>query len=141
MALGDWAARKSSKNSRAHERIDDLEPAPRAGRVYHPFQDQVGEKLWRSIEGYEQEVARLLKGAKPEPIAIADLTMTQKTVNPDQVHYYIGEASPRSVVVVHMGGEALLYDGHHRVTAEWAKGEDEVEARIVSLDGDRSPSP
>ena len=108
------------------------------GRVLHPFQEQVAPRAYHGAGN--DRIKEAIRNAPIEVVKIADLTMIQRTVDPDIVDSYIdkppGEARWQTPIVLRYEGRAYLFDGHHRAVAEWAKGETMLRARVATLEGD-----
>ncbi|CAB4198774.1 hypothetical protein UFOVP1324_1, partial [uncultured Caudovirales phage] len=73
---------------------------------------------------------------KTQDVPLADLVVTQRTVNPD-----FKEAGQRKKgdgydlpAVYRVNGRYVLSDGHHRATAALAEGKSTVEARVYDVD-------
>ncbi len=68
-------------------------------------------------------------------VKISDLIATQKLVDKDTVRDYVqgkgGRGDKKDIWVVEHNGRLFLQDGHHRVAAEYAKGNNAVRVKIM----------
>jgi len=133
MSLAEWAGRRSTGMAGAYARVDAMPYAWR-NRAFHPFQSSVEERDYHAVDDYARKVGEQFSRAQPRRVDIASLSATQKTVNPDVVKQYIREHGD-PVRIVEYGGKRYIYDGHHRTTAEWARGSPTVLAVVARLDG------
>lgn len=118
------------------------------GRLFVPF--PVADR-----EAYKASIARAgvagrTIGADVVEVAIASLKAIQRTVSDARLLQYergdvplvpgIRAAGHGAIVdvpiVVRIGGQNYLHDGHHRTVAAWLAGADFVSARLIDLDAD-----
>jgi hypothetical protein len=68
-------------------------------------------------------------------VNIADIHITQPNVQAEKVKQIITniQSAPRINVVQFSDGEMAIYDGHHRLIANWALGEQQIKVNLVKL--------
>ena len=68
-------------------------------------------------------------------VNITDIHITQPNVQFEKVKQIIGniQSTPRINVVQFENGEMAIYDGHHRLVANWALGNTQIKVNLVQL--------
>jgi hypothetical protein len=68
-------------------------------------------------------------------VNISDIHITQPNIQANKVKNIIQTTQlvPRINVVQFEDGEMAIYDGHHRLTAAWALGEQQIKVNLVKL--------
>ena len=68
-------------------------------------------------------------------INVSDIHITQPNIQSNKVIEMIPNInqSPRINVVQFTDGEMAIYDGHHRLTAHWALGNQQIKVNLVRL--------
>jgi hypothetical protein len=68
-------------------------------------------------------------------IDLSDVRITQPNIQANKVDKMIGKINklPRINVVQFPDGEKAIYDGHHRLIAQWALGEKKIKVNLVKL--------
>lgn len=144
MTTGGWAAKRAGRSD-ARARLASL-PESGTGHgsaVPFPFADRKAYEDRHSTD----EINAAIKAAPVERVKLSDLHAIQHSVKPERVEQYIDDPGlkppadlhPRAgtpvdhPVVVVAGGKSYLHDGHHRCTARWCEGHDDVEARVARL--------
>lgn len=97
------------------------------------------------------EINAAIDSAPKEVVALGDLHAIQHSVREERLRAYIEHRYQELIpegqrhyghggvvdtpIVVKRGGRLTIWDGHHRLTAEWLLGEAEAEVRLADLDG------
>lgn len=83
------------------------------------------------IEAFEKNK----ESAKPQSINIKDIKITQPNIQSEKVKKMIDDIDkvPPINVVQFKNGEKAIYDGHHRLAANWALGETKIKVNLVKL--------
>ncbi len=100
------------------------------------------DEVYRGVP--HDEMHRLIAAAPVNQVAIANLISNgQRSVDRHRLKHFIrnpgddgarhGKAETQNPIVVRRGDAHVLFDGHHRVTANYLRGETHVEARVVDL--------
>ena len=69
-------------------------------------------------------------------INVKDIHITQPNIQANKVNGMITDSItklPRLNAVQFKDGEIAIYDGHHRLTAYWALGENKIKVNLVKL--------
>jgi hypothetical protein len=68
-------------------------------------------------------------------VNISDIHITQPNIQANKVKEIISNINklPRINVVQFSDGEMAIYDGHHRLTAAWALGQQQIKVNLVKL--------
>lgn len=131
---------------RAEVRAQALEPGLYEGTAKHPFPVADREKYLESVRA--KGIARLSLRAPVGRIRLDAIKGIQGTVNRERLGQHLKD--PRLIpdgtrapghgalidlpIVVKLGGEYFLHDGHHRLTAAHLRGEVDARVRLVDLD-------
>lgn len=148
--LSAWAEENEERGARRSWRMRSLLKGERDGTVRHPFPVTDRDEYLARIKG--KGIVAKVDTAPIKTVALRDLHGIQKTVNVERLAQHLEDENlvpegKRSAnagmlidlpVVVKMGGELFLHDGHHRATAAWVKGERAIGARVVDLDNDKA---
>lgn len=83
------------------------------------------------IEAFEKNQ----DSAKSLTVNLKDIKITQPNVQSSKVKKMIDEIDkvPPINVVQFKNGEKAIYDGHHRLLANWALGETKIKVNLVKL--------
>jgi hypothetical protein len=136
----EWAARKKPKKDGTAKFAGARELAPLDGeRSKTPFAYE-GNVLGMLRE---DQVPRFF-GALTDPeklptktVKLADLTAMQNRVDTAKVEHFVaagGGEGGKLPVVVKINGRLWIADGHHRLSADWLRGEDEAEVHFKDLE-------
>lgn len=146
MGLGAWASSKTDPRARALSRLGELRASNRhKGAVEHlmPLTDR--EQYLASLPS---DLNERIEEAPIVSVPLARLQAIQHTVQPARVAAHVedpglvgtGARDSRHgglvdyPIVVKKGGALYLHDGHHRATASFLEGCEEMDARLVDLD-------
>lgn len=142
-----WAKANESKEHRQSWRLRSLMRGERDGTVRHPFRVVDRDEYIAKIKG--RGIVKRVDDAPMDSVDLDSLHGIQRTVNAERLQQHLEDENliaegTRSAgagmlidapVVVKVGGEYHLHDGHHRATAAWIRGERAIGARVVDLDG------
>ena len=147
--LKQWADSKDPKKQKslleAHVKLAQLpDSETRKGKaVPFPFRDR---SYYKGIYS-NKDINHRIELAPIVEIPLKDLTSAQHSVKERLVSFYIdcpdaktGSVHPKSgtptdvPVIMQKDGIRTLYDGNHRTTAAWCRGDKSVHARFVDLD-------
>jgi ParB-like nuclease domain len=133
---------QSAAEAKALARLEELPRSDKPGRRLMPF--PIGnDDTYRGIA--HDQMHRLIEAAPVQQVPIAKLVSNgQRSVdrrrvahfirNPDDEGVHHGKAETDRPIVVRRGDAQVLFDGHHRLTASYLRGETHVAARVVDLD-------
>jgi hypothetical protein len=147
VSAADWAKRRAGV-ARAERRLAAL-PTSETGHgaaVPWPYVDR---KEVHSSHSNEQINARIAD-APVEDVPLDSLHAIQHSVKPARVEQYVrdpamkppGELHDKArtptdhPVVIKQGGKNILWDGHHRSTASYLRGDKTIRARVVDFDAE-----
>jgi hypothetical protein len=132
---------------KALERLEALpESKNKPGRVEHPFPLPEEDSPYDKRMGHKS-LQKRIAAAPVRKVPLDKLVSNgQKTVALGRVSKYIADPGAPGThqgghhevdrpIVVKVGGQDVLYDGHHRATAAWCLGEKDIAAHVVDLDG------
>ena len=135
---------------RAEVRARTLEPGPYDGTAKHPFPVADRETYLAAVKA--KGVARLSLKAPVGRIQLSAIKGIQGTINQERLSQHLKD--PRLVpdgarapghgalvdlpIVVKLGGEYFVHDGHYRLTAAHLRGEQDARVRLVDLDAQSS---
>lgn len=142
-----WAEANDSREKRQSWRLKSLLKGERDGTVRHPMRVIDRDEYLSKIKG--KGIVKRVEDAPIKTVDLDSLVGIQRTVNAERLSQHLedeelipeGQRSPNAgmlidtPVVVKLGGEHFLHDGHHRATAAWVRGERAIGARVVDLDG------
>ena len=68
-------------------------------------------------------------------VNLSDIHITQPNIQANKAKAMIPniDKTPRINVVQFSDGEMAIYDGHHRLTAVWASGQQQIKVNLVKL--------
>ena len=123
----------SSKVKAASEKIDSLP----VGKIFDDAKriEDIFKKskyTWSEvIENFE----KLKDSAKPQQVNVKDIHITQPNIQANKVKKMIADVdkTPPINVVQFKNGEMAIYDGHHRLLANWALGENKIKVNLVKV--------
>lgn len=144
MSLAKWSAKKAKQA--ALEKLDTL-PSYKKGRVLHPFPFESRAPIKDAFS--PKEINDAIEAAPTESVPLKKLVSGQHSVTPEHVAAYIedpdavrpGEKNPETGVpvdkpiVLKYQDTLHLWDGTHRSTAAFLRGEETISSRLVDLDG------
>lgn len=145
MSAARWAERRV-KTRVAEERLARM-PASATKRgavVPFPFVDR---KVIHDKHSNE-EINRRISASPVEDVELRALHSIQHSVKPGRVDQYLkdpGMQAPGALhdaaktpvdypVVIKQGGKLILWDGNHRSTASYLRGDKTIRARVVDFD-------
>jgi hypothetical protein len=116
--------------------IQKIDALP-AGKIFDDAKriDNVFKKsshTWSEvIENFEKN-KDLAKTAK---VKVKDIRITQPNIQADKVKKMLADLAktPAINVVQFKNGELAIYDGHHRLLANWALGENQITVNLVKI--------
>ena len=84
-----------------------------------------------TIESFEKAADT----AQPTIINLKDIYITQPNIQSNKVKKLLTglEEAPAINVVEFPDGEKVIYDGHHRLVANWAAGNDQIKVNLVKI--------
>jgi hypothetical protein len=140
-----WAARRKSMDE-AERRLAQMPVSStrRGAAVPFPFVDR---KVIHDAHTNE-EINAAIAAAPVVDVPLRGLYSIQHSVKPDRVDQYIkdpGMRPPGDVhdtartptdhpIIVQQGGKKYIWDGNHRSTASYLRGEKTIKARLVDFD-------
>ncbi len=141
----DWAKEDLTPAERARR----LPPGEKPGTSKVPFPVTDREAYLKAV--HEQgSVSAKTHGAPIALVNLKDLHAIQHTVNDERLVQHLED--PHKVppgtkgsghgglvdkpVVVRIGGQLTIHDGHHRLTAASLRGQKTAKVRLVDLDGE-----
>jgi len=153
-SLARWADKRGTTASRSvGQAVELLRAQPGGAWVGLPFRFLNREEIYRQFreafgDGFHAVINEAIDSAPVASFPIAKLRGIQHTISKDRVEQYVrnpklvrrGTKSPDHGGLVDLPivclwkGEWVVYDGHHRATAEFFRGSRFVEARKVDLD-------
>jgi hypothetical protein len=115
----------------AYDKIDKLP----TGKIFDDAKNIAGvfdisKHGWsETVEAFE----RGEKGAKPTTVNIKDIEITQPNVQSNKVKKMIADLAKTPVInAVEFGdGKLVIFDGHHRLMANWATGAKKIKVNLV----------
>lgn len=143
--LRAWAAKRADPVS---ARLAGLEPGRYPGTVAVPL-PRIEHGAYKAlIQG--AGIPKRVEAAPVVRVPIGELTAIQGSVNAERLQRHLedprlipkGARTPSSgmlkdrPVVVRLGDKSYLHDGHHRVLAAMLRGERDIKARVVDLEGE-----
>ena len=148
-ALMTWAKAHQTgfPTDRASVRARTLDDGQFEGTAKHPFPVTDREAYLSAVK--EAGIARLSRKAPVGRVRLDAIKGIQGTVNRERLNQHLRD--PRLIpdgargsgngalidlpIVVKLGGEYYVHDGHHRLTAAHLRGEVDARVRLVDLDG------
>ena len=119
--------------NQANQKIDNLPP----GKIFGDAKNI--ESIFKKSQHEWSKVVELFEKNKstssPQFLDIKDIYITQPNIQSNKVKKLISNfnSAPSINVVEFEDGEKVIYDGHHRLTANWALGNDKVKVNLVKL--------
>lgn len=148
MSLTTWAHKFDPKVGRAKQELATLPIASSGHGAAVPWQFQ--DKSWVKKHFDNKQINARINAAKISDIDLhdPDLFAIQRSVKAPQVAWYLehpegrpeGHMNPNShtpddvPIVLQYKGKKLIWDGHHRMVAQWLLGKDTVEGRLIDFD-------
>jgi len=129
-----WKDLKETTTPSAKEKIDELPQ----GKVFNDAKNIEGI-FKRSSHSWSEVVELFEKNKnknKPEVIDTEDVYITQPNIQVNKVKNMLDKVNklPPINVVEFENGEKVIYDGHHRLVANWALGNSTVKVNLIKLD-------
>lgn len=137
-----WA----SSGDDPEQRISKLLPGEVDGTSRHPFQVMDRDQYLEMIKPFGS-IARRTHDAPIALVNLSDLIGIQGTINRERLVAHLRDPAMNEgmrasghgglidrPVVVRLGGQLYLHDGHHRLTAAHLRGQDVAKVRLVDLD-------
>jgi hypothetical protein len=90
------------------------------------------QRPWSDVVyGFEQNK----KNAREELVSIKDIQITQPNIQSNKVKKMIDSRTKTPVInaVKYKNGDIVIFDGHHRLVAKWAKGKKAIKLNIVKI--------
>jgi hypothetical protein len=115
----------------AYSKIDDL---PK-GKIFDDAKN-IDQIFKRSKYTWSEVIETFEKNsydAKPQVVSVKEISITQPNIQSDKVKKMIEDldSTPDINVVQFKNGEKAIYDGHHRLVAHWALGENRIKVNLV----------
>jgi hypothetical protein len=117
----------------AYSKIDAL---PK-GKIFDDAKNIEGvfkksQHTWHEvIEAFEKNA----DSGKTQIVNLKDIHITQPNIQSDKVKNMLGSITkiPAINVVQFKSGEMAIFDGHHRLIANWSLGENRIKVNLVKL--------
>ena len=117
----------------ADNKIDTLP----AGKLFNDAKSISGvfkksERQWSDVVyNFEQNQ----KSAKQTVASIKDIQITQPNIQSNKVKKLLGSRAKTPIVnaVKYKNGDIVIFDGHHRLIAKWAKGNKTIRLNMVKI--------
>jgi hypothetical protein len=147
-ALTEWAKRNAgSYDERLATKVAMLPPGGSPGTVRHPFKVIPREEYLAKVRG--KGIYRLAEKAPIVDVSLGELNGIQRTINTERLMAHLknpgmiakGQRAPGhgglidKPLIVKVGGQLCIHDGHHRCSAAKLQGDSTIRARYVDLDG------
>jgi hypothetical protein len=86
-------------------------------------------RTWSEVvETFEKNKTK----AKVKTVNLKDIKITQPNIQSHKVEKMLDEFEKLPLInVVDFSGELAIYDGHHRLMAAWALGQDKIKVNLV----------
>jgi hypothetical protein len=129
-----WKDLKENTTPSAKEKIDELPQ----GKIFDDAKNIEG--IFKKSSYSWSEVVELFEKnknkSKPEVIDTKDVYITQLNIQANKVKNMLDKVNklPPVNVVEFEDGEKVIYDGHHRLIANWALNNSKIEVNLVKLD-------
>lgn len=151
VGLKQWAKRQNPKQQQAvaiamaHLAELPISETKHGVAVPFPFRDRNEFKQYHS----NRELNRRISVAPVVELPMEGLNAIQHSVKPKTVAWYvrnpdreIGRTHPKTgipndlPIVIQQAGIRYLFDGHHRATAAYLRGDKQLQVRFVNFDDD-----
>ena len=126
---------ESNQNLEAvHKKINDL---PK-GKIFDDakYIDGIFKKSKHTWSEVIENFEKSKEAGKLQTLNVKDIHVTQPNIQANKVIGMITDnitKLPPINVVQFKNGEMAIYDGHHRLTAYWALGENKIKVNLVKL--------
>jgi len=142
-----WARQQlEAPRDRVHSRAMTLENGPNEGTAKHPFPVTDRQAYLDAVRG--KGIAALTHKAPVGQVRLDKLNGIQQTVNRERLEQHLNNARmiPDGArgsghgglvdlpVIVRLGGQLIIHDGHHRLTAAKLRGDQTARVRYIDLD-------
>lgn len=125
--------KEETLNIKVNEKINQL---PK-GKIFDDAKNIEGifkksNHTWsETIEAYEKNQNQ----SSPSTIDIKDITITQPNIQANKVKNILNKVNdlPPINVIEFEDGEKVIYDGHHRLVADWALGNNTIEVNLIKV--------
>lgn len=146
-ALAAWVRRRSGDVDRAKEKIDALPPSEtHKGRRLVPFPFAIVDTVKAKYSN--EQINAAIDKAPIKSITLKGLHSFQHSVRPERVAQYIehpnlipkGQTHAKhggivdAPIVVIVDKQRYVWDGNHRLTADYLEGASTASVRLVDLD-------
>jgi hypothetical protein len=126
-----WKKLKEDTVPSAEQKIDEL---PK-GKLFDDAKNI--ESIFNRSKHSWSEVIELFEKnkSKEEYVNIEDIHITQPNIQSNKVKHIITNSKeiPAINVVEFPDGEKVIYDGHHRLVANWALGNEKIKTNLVQV--------
>ena len=118
----------------AHKKVNDL---PK-GKIFDDAK-VINGVFKKSKHDWNEVIVEYEKNEEQHHIVtvnVKDIHITQPNIQANKVNGMITDSItklPRLNAVQFKDGEIAIYDGHHRLTAYWALGENKIKVNLVKL--------
>ena len=118
----------------AHKKVNDL---PK-GKIFDDAK-VINGVFKKSKHDWNEVIVAYEKNEEQHRIVtvnVKDIHITQPNIQANKVNGMITDSImklPRLNAVQFKDGEIAIYDGHHRLTAYWALGENKIKVNLVKL--------
>jgi len=127
-----WKDLKEDTTSSAEQKIDEL---PK-GKLFDDAKNI--ESIFNRSKHSWSEVIELFEKnrSKEQYVNIVDIHITQPNIQSNKVKQIITNSKeiPAINVVEFPDGEKVIYDGHHRLVANWALGNGKIKTNLVQVE-------
>jgi hypothetical protein len=127
-----WKDLKEDTTSSAEQKIDEL---PK-GKLFDDAKNI--ESIFNKSQHSWSEVIELFEKnkSKEQYVNIEDIHITQPNIQSNKVKQIITNSKeiPAINVVEFPDGEKVIYDGHHRLVANWALGNEKIKTNLVQVE-------
>ena len=120
-------------NETNYDRIDKLPP----GKLFDDAKNikdifKMSHYTWSEVI---EEFEKNQETAQPVNINISDIRITQPNIQSNKVKQIIANINSITPInaVQFSDGEIAIYDGHHRLVANWALGKQTINVNLVKL--------
>lgn len=147
MSAAGWAKRRAPTEL-AERKLASLPTSStkRGAAVPFPFADR---KVIHDAHSNE-EINRRISESGVRDVELSSLHAIQHSVKPNRVDQYLKDPGMRPPgelhekantpvdhpIVIRQGGKNYCWDGHHRSTASYLRGDKTIKARFVDFDSD-----
>ena len=134
LGFEDFLNESNQNLEAAHKKINDL---PK-GKIFDDAK-VINGVFKKSKHDWNEVIVAYEKNEEQHHIVtvnVKDIYITQPNIQANKVNAMITDSItklPRLNAVQFKDGEIVIYDGHHRLTAYWALGENKIKVNLVKL--------